>query len=337
MKKGRQDNILISLVTWNSDHSLESCIKSVLSQTVPVSIQVFDNDSRDSSVRIAKKYGLSIRVSNRNMGFSAGHNEVLRNNPFDYALILNPDVILQPSFIEKLIQSSSRVERCGMAGGKMYRTTPDGKFVQFGEQRIFDSTGMYMTPSLRHFDRGSEMPDAGEFQSRQLVFGITGAAMLVCRNFYEDASIGGEFFDEDFFAYREDADLAWRAQLMGWNCLYEPEAVAGHLRKVLPERRRDLSPDINFHSVKNRYLMRIKNMDRSVRLRCFPFMWLRDLGIFAYVPLVERTSLGAFSAVRKLKGRMLEKRREIQSRRRVEPKEMTAWFSFSPRAIKLNS
>ena len=76
----------------------------------------------------------------------------------------------------------------------------------------------------------------------------------------DDISIQGEFFDPDFFVYREDADVAWRAQLMGWRCLYTPLARGYHVRNVLPGNRRALPPEINMHSVKNRFLMRIKNM-----------------------------------------------------------------------------
>ena len=65
-----------------------------------------------------------------------------------------------------------------------------------------------------------------------------------------DISIFGEFFDNDFFAYREDADVAWRAQLLGWQCLYTPDAVAWHVRAVTPRNRRALSAAINRHSVK---------------------------------------------------------------------------------------
>jgi GT2 family glycosyltransferase len=76
----------------------------------------------------------------------------------------------------------------------------------------------------------------------------------------DDMAIDREFFDSDFFVYREDADVAWRAQLLGWQCMYTPLARGYHVRKVLPGNRRALPPVINMHSVKNRFLMRIKNM-----------------------------------------------------------------------------
>ena len=123
-----------------------------------------------------------------------------------------------------------------------------------------DSTGIYFTPMLRHLDRGSQEVDNGHYLNFEYVFGATAAAALYRREMIDDISIHGEFFDSDFFVYREDADVAWRAQLLGWSCLYTPHARGYHVRNVLPGNRRALPAAINMHSVKNRFLMRIKNM-----------------------------------------------------------------------------
>ncbi len=88
---------------------------------------------------------------------------------------------------------------------------------------------------MRHLDRGAEEIDRGQFGQVQYVFGASGAAAFFRRDFIEDVSVEGEFFDEEFFAFREDGDLAWRAQVMGWKCLYTPAAVAWHVRRVTPE------------------------------------------------------------------------------------------------------
>ena len=93
---------------------------------------------------------------------------------------------------------------------------------------------------MRHLDRGGEERDSGQYDRAQWVFGATGAAAMFRRSFVEAVSVNGQFFDEEFFSYREDADLAWRGQLMGWKCLYEPSAVAWHVRRVTPERRESL-------------------------------------------------------------------------------------------------
>ena len=84
--------------------------------------------------------------------------------------------------------------------------------------------------------------------------------------------------------YREDADVAWRAQLMGWRCIYTPHARGYHVRNVLPGNRRALPPEINMHSVKNRFLMRIKNMTPDLYRRNWLSITARDLVVVSLLP-----------------------------------------------------
>jgi len=278
---------------------------------------------------------VDLTISPDNTGYSSGHNANLRGEDFEVALLLNADVVLNPDYLERVLETFSEVERTGMVGGKLTRMDWEGRPLVGEECPVLDSTGIFFAPSQRHFDRGSGELDRGQYSRRELVFGITGAVLACRKEMLEDVALDGEYLDEDFFAYREDADLAWRCQLRGWNAVYEPRAEAMHCRKVLPSRRRQLSAAINYHSLKNRYLMRIKNIDGAVRLRCFPHMWIRDLGILAYVVCIERSSLGAYGEVWKLRNRFRRKRNEIQGSRTVSPRLIAAWFSFSPTSFEL--
>src|SRR5262249_49482414 len=139
---------------------------------------------------------------------------------------------------------------------------------------VIDSKGIRMTRSGRHLDIGQGKRDGEDDRGLEPggeCFGISGAAPLYRRAMIDDVSIDGELLDEDFFAYREDADLAWRAQLLGWRARHVPEALAAHVRTVTPERRRQLSAEINLHSVKNRFLLRLKNEGWYLALRNAPF------------------------------------------------------------------
>lgn len=322
--------VLVSLVTWNDADWLPGCLGSIRSQTIPVAVRAFDNGSEDETVAMLEAAGCDVGRSSSNLGFSKGHNANLAPLDFDFALILNADLRLAPDFVERLVAGFEKEDRIGMAGGKLLRMGPGGVETRINGVPVIDSAGIYFTPSQRHFDRGSGRPDRGEYGRPELVFGITGAAMMVSRPLVEDLEEEGEFFDEDFFAYREDADLSWRVQLRGWKVLYEPTSRAWHFRRGGHGSRPRLSPAINYHSVKNRFLMRTKNMDRAVRRRCFPWMLLRDAGILAYVLSIERSSAGALVEARRLRPRMLEKRRVIQSRRLVSPAEIRNWFAFQP-------
>ncbi|MGA8875313.1 MAG: glycosyltransferase [Candidatus Korobacteraceae bacterium] len=198
---------------------------------------------------------------------------------------------------------------------------------------IIDSTGIYFTPNMRHLDRGAEEIDRGQYDRLQYVFGATGAAAFYRRSFIDDVSVEGEFFDEEFFAFREDGDLSWRAQLMGWKCLYVPTAVAWHVRRVTPERRKDLPLIINWHSAKNRFLMRGKNASGWLCWRLFfPVLW-RDTMTFGYATFRDRRLLSAVTYWWKARDSVRRKRRIIQSRRRVSDRELVWWFSNTPRAV----
>ena len=78
--------------------------------------------------------------------------------------------------------------------------------------------------------------------------------------------------------------MAWRAQLMGWKCIYVPYARGYHVRKVLPGNRRALPPEINMHSVKNRFLMRIKNISRDLYRRNLFSITVRDIMVVDVLP-----------------------------------------------------
>jgi GT2 family glycosyltransferase len=197
---------------------------------------------------------------------------------------------------------------------------------------IIDSTGIYFTPNMRHLDRGAEEIDRGQYDRLQYVFGATGAAAFYRRSFIDDVSVEGEFFDEDFFAFREDGDLSWRAQLMGWKCLYLPTAVAWHVRRVTPERRKDLPLIINWHSAKNRFLMRGKNASGWLCWRLFFPVFSRDLMTFGYAALRDRRLLSAVTYWWRERESVRRKRHIIQSHRRVSDRELVWWFSNTPRA-----
>src|SRR5260370_22451989 len=143
-------------------------------------------------------------------------------------------------------------------------------------------------------------------------------------------SVDGEFFDSDFFVYREDADVAWRSQLMGWSCIYAPLARGYHVRKVLPGNRRALPPEINMHSVKNRFLMRMKNISGDLYLRNWFSITVRDLAVVGCCLLWEHSSLKAFWFLAKNWKRVMAKRKLIQEQRRGSTREGIPLFSNPP-------
>src|SRR6185312_2677965 len=121
-----------------------------------------------------------------------------------------------------------------------------------------------------------------------------------------------------------------RAQLLGWKCLYAPYARGYHVRKALPGNRRALPAVINMHSVKNRFLLRIKNMTCNLYRRNFFSITARDIVVLACCLVREQTSLEAFPFLFRNWKNVLAKRREIMQRQRVDDAYMASWFNFAP-------
>ena len=326
--------VLVSVVTFNSARYLASCLDSLDAQTYRnIEIRLWDNASKDRSLEVAaaRSRSVSVEASSRNVGFCAAHNRIISSTASDYVLVLNPDVELAPDYTETLVRALEKDTSAGSATGKLRRWFP-GRMEPSpqGEEATLDTTGMYFTKNQRHLDRGAGEADRGQYECSEYVFGASGAAAFYRRAMLDDIRMGNEYFDESFFAYREDADLAWRAQWMGWRCLYVPEALGRHVRRVLPERRAALPPEINMHSFKNRFLLRIKNMDPGTYLRFVVPITARDLAALAYVLAREPSSLRAFPLLLDALPKALAARKTLRKRRRSRPGEVRAWFSDSP-------
>jgi hypothetical protein len=117
---------------------------------------------------------------------------------------------------------------------------------------------------------------------------------------------------------------------MGWRCIYAPYARGYHVRKVLPGNRRALPPEINMHSVKNRFLMRMKNISPDLYRRNWFSITARDLTVVMCCLVWEHTSLKAFWFLARNWRNVMRKRREIQSRQRVDDAYMASWFKYKP-------
>lgn len=325
-----KDFVSVTIVTFNSGRFIKRCLESVLGQKGPdIEVIVVDNNSTDGTRDILEQYEerCTIVQNQRNVGFAAAQNQAILLARGNWILTLNPDVLLMPSFIQALIDAGKNDPGVGSVCGKLLAMSPD--FHIDARPRV-DSTGIYFTPNLRHLDRGSREIDNGHYLKREYVFGATAAAALYRRDMIDDLSINGEFFDPDFFVYREDADVAWRAQLLGWRCLYTPYARGYHVRAVLPGNRRALPRQINMHSVKNRFLMRIKNMTGDLYSRCWISISLRDVVVLGCCLVYEHYSLKAFWEVVRSWNRVWSKRRWIMQRKRVSDDYIATWFHYHP-------
>lgn len=304
--------VTVQIVTYNSADDIEDCLKAVHQQTYPVEkVLVIDNVSHDLTVERVQQVmdqegGQRIELirNSVNTGFAPAHNQGMRLTHSDYVLVLNPDVELAPTYIERLVQVMEAHSDVGAATGRLLlKSSPD----------TIDSTGLAMNGIWRAFDRGMGEP-ASLWEHSGEVFGVSGAAALYKREMIKSIQLSGEFFDEDFFAYKEDVDVAWRASLLGWKAYYCAGALAYHERGWKPGSRKAQPLFIRRYSYINRYKMIYKNLTGSHWLKHLPQLLAYELASNGYMLLREPGVLGSWKSFFKTLPQLRKKRRELREK-----------------------
>ncbi len=325
--------VAICTVTWNDAANLPRFFEALAGLEGPAfRLIVVDNASADGTEEFLREqvgaaaFPVEVIAQGRNTGFAGGLNRALESafasDPHpEWVLSLNADAWPAPDYAMRLIESLRRFTSEKRPVGAV-----TGRLLRAETNETIDACGMALTRSWRHVDRGADQADHGQYPATERVFGGTGAATLFLSAALKDAAIDGRVIDDDFHSYREDAELCFRLRQRGWEVLYEPRACALHGRVNLPRRRRQMSRDINFHSLKNRYLLQIYHRTLADAPRTLLATSIRELGILGYVLLREPSSLAACAWLWRNRRRILERRRLIRARRSVPPRKTARWF-----------
>jgi GT2 family glycosyltransferase len=184
---------------------------------------VIDNGSSDGSQELVKQHitkglqNLSLIENPENRGFCAANNQGIRAARGACIALLNNDAEAEPDWLAELERTLRSGEKVGMAASKILVWEDPGRI---------DKAGHLIYPDGQNRGRGSGQPDRGQFDQEEEVLWPDGCAAMYRREMLLE--LGG--FDEDFFAYADDAELGLRARIAGWKCLYNPKAVVRHHR-----------------------------------------------------------------------------------------------------------
>jgi GT2 family glycosyltransferase len=209
------------VVNWNRRELLRACLDSLARQDYPsVEIIVVDNGSTDGSVELCRS-GLRMPVNlirnSENRGFCAANNQGIAAARGEFVALLNNDAEAEPGFLSALVRVFDGRADVGMAASKI---------VVWEDPGLIDKAGHLIYPDGQNRGRGTGERDHGQFDRIEEVLWPDGCAAMYRKSMVDQ--IGG--FDEDFFAYGDDAELGLRARIAGWTCLYTPRAVARHHR-----------------------------------------------------------------------------------------------------------
>jgi GT2 family glycosyltransferase len=315
--------ITVVIVNWNRKELLRACLRSLTTQeNVKFETIVVDNGSTDGSAELAGEFGARVIRNRENRGFCAANNQGIAESRGEFVALLNNDAEAEPGWLAELERVCSSRPDVGMAASKV---------LVWEDPRRIDKAGHLIFPDGQNRGRGSGALDEGQFDREEEVLWPDGCAAMYRKQMLDE--IGG--FDEDFFAYGDDAELGLRARIAGWSCVYAPRAVVRHHRGATmgkdSGRRLELIE-------RNRVLLAAKLFPWSllwlnplyfaVRLVAGAAMAGRGDGDTAHFPgvggklrIVRALAAGDWQALLMLP-RMLRKRAEVARIRRLAPGEV---------------
>ena len=291
----------------------------------------------------------------------------------NYDAILAPDYIenvLKPFEDKKVGAVQGKLLRYDFDKNELYKNKENP------ELNTIDTTGLMMLKNRRIVCIGQGEADKGQFEEEKEIFGADGAVPVYRKEALEDVKLrimnqeSGiknqesqpkvgllprraiapraekfkiqnsiyEYFDENFFMYKEDVDLAWRLRLAGWKAVYTPKAVAYHGRgsgdsmadnyiDIIKERRK-INNFAKYLSFKHQRLMQIKNDFPSLLFtKHFPRFIIKELGAWAYMAIFERFTFKILKDLYRDIPVFLKKRKMVMAKKRVGAKEMERWFN----------
>ena len=298
---------VIVVPNWNGKETLGACLDSLLNQSVAAYVVVVDNGSSDGSVDFITTHYPEVHmiVNQRNLGFAGGVNcgicQALDQNA-EFVALFNNDAVADNHWLEQLLKEAEGHPGAGIITGKL---------VSF-DRKFLDSTGDMYTNWGLPYPRGRDDKDLDKYDQSRDIFGASGGASLFRTVVFKEIGL----FDEDFFAYYEDIDLSFRAQLAGWKVRYAPQAVAYH---HIGHTSNKIKGFTTYQTMKNLPLVWLKNVPSRY---LWSVGWRLGLAncLFILRAFVRRQGIAALKGSLKSLGLIYNKlpeRKQIQANKKV--------------------
>lgn len=306
-------SVFVVIPNYNGAGELPASIDSVLEQSYrDLNLIIVDNGSHDHSRHIIEDYTkrdprVRAIFHEKNYGFTGGINpglELAIKEDALFAVPFNNDAVADKHWLRQLVTFLEQQPAFGIATCKLLHA--DGKTI--------DSTADIYTVWGLPYPRGRDEPTSDQYDKNTVIFGASGGASMYRVEMLQQIGL----FDQDFFAYYEDIDLSFRAQLAGWKVGYVPDSVVYHGQGVTSKRLGNSFTTMQY--MKNTPMVLVKNVPGRLLVRVAP-RFLFAYSIFFIKALYNpRTTAGTLRGLFTMLGllpKKLVERRRIQKNRTV--------------------
>ena len=299
--------IAVVVVNWNGAHLLPTCLASLRGQTWrDFETILVDNGSSDDSLALLARDFPEVRVIalDDNLGLAGGTNVGIKASDSPIIATLNNDTEADPNWLAELHRALVEHPEAGSAASKL---------LLFDRRDTIQSAGDFYRVDGIPGNRGVWEPDDGRYARPEMVFGACAGAAAYRRTMLEDVGL----FEDSFFMYCEDVDLAFRGQLLGYRCVYAPTAVVYHMLSATGG-----GPLASYYCGRNFLRVIARDMPGGLLRRTWPRVISAQLRLAAESlwhvrePAARARLRGQIDGLRELP-RLLRERRSIQGRRRV--------------------
>lgn len=309
--------VRVIIVNYNAGDLLRECVDGLEQQTCQdFETVIVDNASEDGSLSAVEgRDGVTIIRLRANTGFAAANNRGAEGAGCEWLAFLNPDAVPEPDWIQALLDGANTYARADMFGSTQIDARDSGRLDGVGDG--FFAFGLPWRGGFGH--PVAALPGDGE------PFGPCAAAALYRRSLFE--TLGG--FDDSFFCYYEDVDLAFRARLLGARCVQISNARVHHYGSAITGRHSAFS---HFHSSRNRIWLFVKNMPGALYWLLLPGFVAMVLALLMWGTLrghggpVFRGILAGLAGLQ----RVTALRRDIQGQRIVPIRDIVKQLCWSP-------
>jgi len=328
--------IYVHFLVWNDRIYLPDLFESFEKQTYSeFTVRILDNGSTDDTLKYLQTYYPKTIVGRnvKNLGFAPGFNQLIKfsiehridEDEDPYFLLMNSDMILDENCIAEMVKVLDENTDVGAVQPKLYRAFGENTGNEVLEETvksdILDSTGMNVGKDWRMSDRGAGELDKGQYDNKLGLFGPTGTIGLYRLSVIQKVMLNDEFYDGEFFAYREDCDLAWRLQKLGIITKFAPQAIAWHYRGMYGaekqtwldriKNRRNQRPFFAALSTRNQLLVLLKNLSFADFIRSAPQLIFGEGARVLYGFIFEKQTRGRLLSIWRLERRALKDRKLI--------------------------